>query len=219
MNLETPEMPLETLNTRRHAFLTWEIDISDIEENYPSAYSVLSCCSVMLPKSIPQEVISAALSKIHCDSSPLRLIESLSALKKYTLLKRDEFDGSEVYSLHHLVHRSISERLRDNKEALKYVLVTVGDVMLSLMSSCKLPYIGEHSRIYHHYCSVVKSIIALRLFPSDNRHIRHALELNFGFGKYEIVKELSLMLIANVNEMSNVSKREKVKSCVIVSRF
>ena len=110
---------IETLNTRRHAFLTWEMDISDIEENYPSAYTVLSCCSVMLPKSIPQEVISAALSKIHGNSSPLRLVESLSALKKYTLLKRDEFnDGSEVYNLHHLVHRSIFERLRASKETL-----------------------------------------------------------------------------------------------------
>ena len=59
-------------------------------------------------------------------------------------------------------------------------------------------------------------MIALRMLPSDNRHIRHALDLNFGFGEYGIVKELSLMLIANVNERSNVSEREKVKSCVIV---
>ena len=201
---------IETLNTRRHAFLTWEMDISDIEKNYPSAYSVLACCSVMLPKSIPQEVISAALSTIHGNSRPLRLVESLSALKKYTLLKRDEFnDGSEVYNLHHLVHRSIFERLRANKEALEYVLVTVGDVMLSLMSSCKLPYAGERSRIHPHYCSVVKSMIALRMIPSNTRHIRLALNLNFGFGEYGIVKELSLMLIANVNEIPYVSEREE----------
>ncbi|XP_065843130.1 uncharacterized protein [Oscarella lobularis] len=201
---------IETLNTRRHAFLTWEMDISDIEENYPSAYSVLSCCSVMLPKSIPQEVISAALSKIHPNSTPLRLVESLSALKKYTLLKRDEFnDGSEVYNLHHLVHRSIFERLRANKEALEHVLVTVGDVMVSLMSSCQLRYIGERSRIHPHYFSVVKSMICLRMLPSDTRHICIALDITFINGEYGIVKELSSMLIANVNEMSNVSGKEK----------
>ena len=88
---------IETLNTMRLAFLTLEMDISDIEENYPSAYSVLSCCSVMLPKSIPQKMISAAFSKIHGNSRPLQLVESLSALKKNALIKRDEFnDGSEV---------------------------------------------------------------------------------------------------------------------------
>ena len=33
-------------------------------------------------------------------------------------------------------------------------------------------------------------MIAVRMLPSDNRHICHALDLNFGFGEYGILEEV-----------------------------
>ena len=57
-------------------------------------------------------------------------------------------------------------------------------------------------------------MLAVRMLPSDNRHICPALDVNFGFGEYGRV--VFDAYIANVNEMSNVLEREKEKSCVIV---
>ena len=57
-------------------------------------------------------------------------------------------------------------------------------------------------------------MVALRMLPRDTRHICLALNLNFGFREYGIVKKLCLMLYATRCPMYR--KEKKVKSCVIV---
>ena len=201
---------VKKLHTTRHAFLTWEMDISDIEEKYPVAFSILLCCSVMMSKSISQEVISKFLSLVHGNFESLRLVEGLVSLKKYTLLNRDEFnDGCVYYSMHHLIHQSIFERLRRNKELLESVLDDTAHALVDVIKNTE----GEVSSATSlHYYSVAKNMVVLgRLGSLDIAHIRNAATCCYRCGQFNAFEELALIMISSVTNRPDFSERKKIK--------
>ena len=201
---------VKKLHTTRLAFLTWEMDISDIEEKFPVAFEILLCCSVMMSKSISQEVISRFLFLVHGNFESLRLVEGLVSLKKYTLLNRDEFnDGFVYYSMHHLIHQSIFERLRQNKEMLEFVLDVTAGALEDVINNTE----GDLSsaRALHYY-SVAKNMVVLgRLKPFHIAHINIAATRCYDCGQFNAFEELALMMISSVTNRPDFSEHEKIK--------
>ncbi|XP_065846213.1 uncharacterized protein [Oscarella lobularis] len=199
---------VQKLYTTRHAFLTWEMDITDVEENFPVAFSILLSCSVMASRSIPQEIISNCLSIVHGNSAPLRLVEGLGSLKKYTLLTRDIFnDGRVCYAMHHLIHRSVFERLRQNKALMNYVLHVAG-VCLERVLDREIEFIFG---IAAHCYSVAKNMLELGMVPSDAGIISRAVELCLVHGHMVVLESLASMVVVNVNRRSDLSESKRLE--------
>ena len=200
---------VKKLRTTRHAFLTWEMDISDIEEKFPAAFSILRCCSVMMSKSISQEVISRFLSLVHGNFESLRLVEGLVSLKKYTLLNRDEFsDDCVYYSMHHLIHQSIFERLRQNKEMLEFVLDVTACALVDVINT--EGHLSSARAL--HYYSVAKNMVVLgRLGSLHIARIRSAARCCYRCSQFNAFEELALMMISTVTNRPDFSERKKIK--------
>ena len=131
---ESLAFAIERLHSTRHAFLTWEMNIEEISKSHPEGETVLFCCSVLNSKGIPQLIITDFLRTAHGTSATWRFRAGVSAVQKYSLLRELVLnDGSTYYDVHHLVHRSIYERLRQKPETLKFVLTTVGECVVSML--------------------------------------------------------------------------------------
>ncbi|XP_065830500.1 uncharacterized protein [Oscarella lobularis] len=195
---------VEKLKTTRYSFLTWEMDISDIEKNSPVAFSILSCCCVMASRLIPQEVIGYFILSVHCTYNPDRLVEGLEALMKYSLLSRDFHEGNLCYSLHHLIHRSVFERLRRCRELLEYVLIVAAH-SIEFYVNRRSNEIGVISSVAPHFCSLTMSMIALGMICAGARQAINAVTYCLISGKDGVAKEIAQTVIVEVTKTRDVS--------------
>ena len=207
---------VKKLNTTRHAFLTWEMDISDIEENFPSAYSVLACCCVMSSRSVPQGVISEFLTLSHGSSDRLLVEEALDDLKKYTLLNRVDLNGGrETYSMHYLIHQSMFERLRQRKARFEAVLLMAGDSIYSFLFGKErtLTEFSFRSSAPHYYL-VSKNMMKHGILPWKTDHVIMAVNMCYECEHFGAAKDLSLIAVDVANHSLSIEEQIRTKAAL-----
>ncbi|XP_065837317.1 uncharacterized protein [Oscarella lobularis] len=192
------------LDTTQHAFLTWEMDLTAVEATSPEGFSLLCCCSVVAPRAIPQEVMKEFLSFAHGISKPWKLVKGLAALKKSSLIQKDEnTNGPVCYDMHHLVHQSMFHRLRHNRELLEYVAITTGRVLLGVLHRST---IDTAVTISSHFYSVAEKMLLLGMVPDCNlKIIDTVLNLAQKLGHSTVLNKFSLMVVSNIQRKLNRS--------------
>ena len=210
------------LSTTRHAFLTWEMDISDIEDGSPVGYSILCCCAVVHYRLIPQKFIANFVSVVHGKSSPLRVVEGLGALKMYTLLKGEEVDNEGVYfSMHPLVHQSVLERLRRNKALLTDVLTNAAAALQIFLGVHRdmdtAVVIGLLISYSSHIYAIATNMVLIGMTPATNAIIRAAISTAVTLMEKNTEKDLLLGITRNFetnDDLSDSAKEEILRLCM-----
>ena len=155
------------LKTEQRAFLTWKMDIDDVESTSAYAYQLLMYSSVMSPRSISLNVVAGAafseVAPVHRDfkvAGALRTLNERSLIQKITEPDND-FDVS--FSMHHLIQSSMLQRLGENVEDLHRVLKSVAKELMNRLPS--LSDIAKNltdpalSSLFPHCHSVVEKML------------------------------------------------------------
>eukprot|EP00118_Oscarella_pearsei_P024146 m.300325 g.300325 ORF g.300325 m.300325 type:complete len:1343 (+) comp40794_c1_seq3:255-4283(+) len=118
-------------------FLTWEMDLDDLERDFPEGYLVMSCCSLFASRRIPQEIVQKACFGSDFDKSKYRLEGGIRSLNEYSLIQEIEENDSTVwYNVHHLIQQSMVERLyKGDSDALKSLVKSVEERFLEVLPS------------------------------------------------------------------------------------
>eukprot|EP00118_Oscarella_pearsei_P016430 m.156667 g.156667 ORF g.156667 m.156667 type:complete len:602 (+) comp38690_c0_seq43:602-2407(+) len=129
---------------RSLAFLTWEMDIDEVERKSREGYAVLSCCSIFSSRDIPHSLVEK--SSFPDSEAVLReyyMALGLGALNKFSLIHSiEQNDGLMRYDVHHLIQSSMVQRCMENVEEFKRLLNTAARFVLAILP--KFEHLTDH---------------------------------------------------------------------------
>ena len=159
----------EAYRSKCLTFLTWDLDLEEIEKDSPEGHSILQCCAFLSPYSMPEDVV--AQSKfIGTSHAEYQLARGRKALKEKSLIQIlvEDNDMRLAYSMHHMIQASCRDRLEESHSAeILTILEEIGNALLHLLPNVKA--ISEH-------ITDVRDTDLLRFLPHVNAVAHHMLE-------------------------------------------
>ncbi|XP_065839846.1 uncharacterized protein [Oscarella lobularis] len=211
----------EALESRKHVYLTWEMDLDDIEKRQPKSYSLLQFCSVLSSQDIPQFIVrDCSLSDEEGGHREVSFAVRVRPLKERFFLKPiDRNDVGVVYSIHHLIHASVLCRLWEDADRCREVLRTVEErLMERVLPLFNGRHFGDQLMIalLPHVYSVARRMLELGM--NSRRHfdvIDVACLLSLNYLQLETAKELYTMRTDNLEKSRDGSNipREQYLRC------
>ncbi|XP_065839837.1 uncharacterized protein [Oscarella lobularis] len=129
---------LTKLQKRTYAFLTWELDLDDVECYSKDGYAILSVCSVLNGQEIPQDIVANAILPADVEFGDFRIAAGIRALCEHSLISQSVGNDFVVrYSVHSLIQGSVVERLKDNSK-LKEVITSAECSLFTQLPSPRL---------------------------------------------------------------------------------
>ena len=213
----------EALESRKRVYLTWKMDLDDIEKRQPKNYSLLHFCSVLSSQDIPQFIVrDCSLSDEEGGHREVSFAVRVRPLKERFFLKPiDRNDVGVVYSIHHLIHASVLCRLWEDADRCREVLRTVEErLMERVLPLFNGRYFGDQLMIalLPHVYSVARRMLELGM--NSRRHfdvIDVDCLLSLNYLQLETAKELYSMRTDNLEKSRDVSNspREQYLRCML----
>jgi len=93
---------------------TWSLAFQKVEQNNPAASDLLRLCAFLHPDAIPEEIITNGAEHLGLQlqtaaSDPLALNKAITALRRYSLVKRDA--DAKVLNIHRLVQAVLQDTM------------------------------------------------------------------------------------------------------------
>ena len=223
---EALRFAVEKLQTRRLAFLTWELDIDEMEWECQAGYSILCCCSVLASQNVPHSLISDFLSRVHRTRDPSIGKNGHVALQKYSLINRFSDNEGICYSIHHLIQKSVYERLKLDSETLDLVFLAAWDQLVLAMP------LDMHNPMYRetvlelapHFYAMAQNYLRdsssfARNMTKEENIVQFVCNLAKGLFHFEFLRDFSLLAIERVRQFGLEKERELqcLKFCMCLS--
>eukprot|EP00118_Oscarella_pearsei_P013386 m.106663 g.106663 ORF g.106663 m.106663 type:complete len:1328 (+) comp37264_c0_seq9:70-4053(+) len=126
------EKAAKSLQVTPHVYLTWEMDLDDLERSHPKSSFVLKCCSVLCTQDIPQWILrNSAFSEEEDGRRDLPIAMAIRPLEERSLLMQASGDNnlSATYAMHHLIQGSVLDRLWKDIHLYQDILQRVGECL------------------------------------------------------------------------------------------
>ncbi|XP_065837376.1 uncharacterized protein [Oscarella lobularis] len=217
----------DALLAKRHLYLTWELDIDYIKDRdeFQVAYLILQHCSLFSSQDIPKGVLREAA---FYDDTNDELLESLfesgiQILESRSFLQRLRLnDGTEVFSMHHLVQSSVFHRLLGDVAQLEKMLVSAGKSLVKDLPSLRKLASNKGAlksdvlafRLPHVYAVAHKLLDAgLGCCEATSDVVDYACRLSKEYAHFQTGKDLYEKRIRNyASSGSDMPKEERI-SC------
>ncbi len=183
---------------------TWSLSFQRVEQQSPAAADVLRLCAFLAPDAIPEELLMRGMAELGADPGAqvvdsLKLNEALGVLLKYSLVRREENENTQVLSIHRLVQIVLKDSLDQQTQRAwaERIVRTVNAAFPDAGTST-----GEHEQYYLHYylphvheCAVLITRFQLQ-FPEAARLLFQAGEFLYFHGFYPQSQSFHLQALA-----------------------
>ena len=214
---------VDKLKKQRRSFLTWEMDVSEIESKHSEAYAIVSCCSVFARRDIAEEVVRDTLQFVEGRGvDDLFIARGMRDLNEFSLLQAFASNEGTLYSFHHLIHRCVYERLVSDSARHRQILRGASRCLLSLvpaMNDVKKRMSASENRalsLSSHIYAVAEKVVLYDVVEceEDFRLIDCAILLAMHFHHISVAKKLLTDLLLSLPDndvLPEKLKKEKAR--------
>ena len=216
---------------RDMAYLTWELDIDEVQRKSSEGYIVLSCCSVFSSRDIPHDLVErSSFSNSEKSVSQYYMSLGLSALNKFSLIQSTvQNDGLIRYNVHHLVQRSMIERCMENEEEFKALLLSVASCVSEILPDFDVvvQHLDPDSSLLavsSHLYSIAKSMLLCGMLSETYPGlIDYGCVVALAFQHLQTAKELCSLRLANFRKLESqfkiAEKEQRNLRCTLYTRM